>query len=88
MRAPCCVIVAYDAQFRGLPRKLFSARDMRAVCAGHELLINETVKRSSTLRGAYVMLAAHAGADCGQMSGSNALRSTARRRICMRAIRG
>jgi 3-hydroxypropanoate dehydrogenase len=74
MDAPCCIIVAYDVRFYDLLPKLFPARDMRAVFAGHEALIEETAKRNSTLQGAYLMLAARAvGLDCGPMSGFNAV---------------
>jgi 3-hydroxypropanoate dehydrogenase len=72
MNAPCCAIIAYDTQFYELMPKLFPSRDMRALFVGKEALIDETAKRSSTLQGAYFMLAARAlGLDCGPMSGFN-----------------
>jgi len=72
MSASCCVIVAYDSRFHDLLGKLFPSRDMRAVFAGNEPLIEETAKRNSTLQGAYMMLAARSlGLDCGPMSGFN-----------------
>ena len=72
MTAPCCVIVAYDTQFYELMPKLFPGRDYRAVFEGKADLIDDTAKRSSTLQGAYLMLAARAlGLDCGPMSGFN-----------------
>ena len=73
MSAPCCVIVAYDTQFYELMPKLFPSREMRAVFAGKDALIDETIKRNGTLQGAYLMLAARAlGLDCGPLSGFNA----------------
>lgn len=72
MTAPCCAIIAYDTQFYELLPKLFPSRDMRAAFLGKEALIDETAKRSSTLQGAYLMLAARAlGLSCGPMSGFN-----------------
>jgi 3-hydroxypropanoate dehydrogenase len=73
MTAPCCVIVAYDSRFHDTLPKLFPSRDMRAVFAGNEALIEETATRNSTLQGAYLMMAARSlGLDCGPMSGFNA----------------
>jgi len=72
MKAPCCVIVAYDLRFYDLLGKLFPSRDMRSAFVGNAPLIEETAKRNSTLQGAYMMLAARAlGLDCGPMSGFN-----------------
>jgi 3-hydroxypropanoate dehydrogenase len=68
--APCTVIVAGDSRFYEHYGKLFPARDMRSVFEGKAALIEETVARSSTLQGGYLMLAARAlGLDCGPMSG-------------------
>jgi 3-hydroxypropanoate dehydrogenase len=73
MSAPCCVIIAYDTQFFDWMPKLFPSRDMRSLFLGKDTLIDETAKRSSTLQGAYLMIAARAlGLDCGPMSGFNA----------------
>jgi 3-hydroxypropanoate dehydrogenase len=50
--------------------QLFPARDFAAVFAGKAELIDETAQRSSTLAGAYLILAARAlGLDAGPMSG-------------------
>jgi 3-hydroxypropanoate dehydrogenase len=73
MTAPCCVIIAYDSRFHDELPKLQPTRDMRAVFAGKESLIEETAKRNSSLQGAYLMMAARSlGLDCGPMSGFDA----------------
>jgi len=70
MSAPCCVIVAYDLRFYEFMPQLFPARDFAAVFAGKAELIDETAQRSSTLAGAYLILAARTlGLDSGPMSG-------------------
>ena len=70
MSAPCTVIVAWDEHFYKLMPQLFPSRDMSGVFEGKSELIEETGFRSSTLQGAYLMLAARAlGFDCGPMSG-------------------
>ena len=69
-QAPCTVIIAGDTRFYEHYDKLFPARDMRSVFEGKEEMIADTVARSSTLQGAYLMIAARAlGLDCGPMSG-------------------
>lgn len=68
--APCTVIIAWDAAFYDKMPELFPSRDVRSVFVGKDDLIAETAFRSSTLQGAYFMLAARAlGFDCGPMSG-------------------
>lgn len=70
MGAPCTVIVAWDTEFYEKMPELFPSRDVRSVFVGKTDLIAETAFRSSTLQGAYFMLAARAiGLDCGPMSG-------------------
>lgn len=70
MSAPCTVIIAWDDHFYRLMPQLFPSRDMSGVFEGKPDLIEETGFRSSTLQGAYFMLAARAlGFDCGPMSG-------------------
>lgn len=70
MQAPCTVIVAWDTRFYENYPKLFPSRDMRPVFEGKDELIADAGLRSSTLQGAYFMLAARAlGLDCGPMSG-------------------
>jgi 3-hydroxypropanoate dehydrogenase len=72
MGAPCTVVVAWDTEFYEKMPQLFPSRDVRSVFAGKEELIAETGFRSSTLQGAYFMMAARAlGFDCGPMSGFN-----------------
>ena len=69
-QAPCTVIIAADTRFHELFPKLFPSRDMRSVFEGNDALIADTIARSSTLQGAYLMMAARAlGLDCGPMSG-------------------
>lgn len=70
MGAPVCVIIAADMHFPEYMPQLFPSRDMRATFEGKAALIAETAQRSSTLQGAYLMIAARAlGLDCGPMSG-------------------
>ncbi|NML09304.1 malonic semialdehyde reductase [Sphingobium sp. AR-3-1] len=72
-QAPCTVIIAGDTRFYEAYDTLFPSRDMRSVFEGKEALIAETVARSSTLQGAYFIMAARAlGLDCGPMSGFDA----------------
>lgn len=71
-QAPCTVIVAADTRFYELFPKLFPSRDMRSVFEGQDDLIEDTIVRSSTLQGAYLIMAARTlGLDCGPMSGFN-----------------
>jgi len=70
MAAPCCVIVGYDTRFFEYMPQLFPARDFSATFAGKDEVIADTATRSSTLAGAYLILAARAlGLDAGPMSG-------------------
>ena len=70
MQAPCTVIVAGDTRFYEFYDKLFPSCDMRSTFEGKAALIADTVARSSTLQGAYLIMAARAlGLDCGPMSG-------------------
>ncbi len=72
MSAPVCVIVAYDTQFYEFMPQLFPGRDFSATFAGKDAVIADTATRSSTLAGAYLILAARAlGLDAGPMSGFN-----------------
>lgn len=72
MSAPCTVIIAWDTAFYEKMPQLFPSRDMSATFAGKDELIAEVGFRSSTLQGAYLMMAARAlGFDCGPMSGFN-----------------
>jgi 3-hydroxypropanoate dehydrogenase len=70
MSAPCTVIIAWDTLFHEKMPQLFPSRDMSATFSGKDDLIAEVGFRSSTLQGAYFMMAARAlGFDCGPMSG-------------------
>lgn len=72
MSAPCCVIVAYDTRFFEFMPQLFPGRDFSATFAGKDAVIADTATRSSTLAGAYLIMAARAlGLDAGPMSGFN-----------------
>jgi len=72
MRAPCCVIVAYDTRFYDLLPRLFPSRDFRSMFMANAVLSEETAFRNGSLQGAYFMIAARAlGLDCGPMSGFN-----------------
>ncbi len=68
--APVCVIVAYDSEFYEYMPQLFPSRDMKASFVGKPEVILDTAVRSSTLQGAYMMMAARTlGLDVGPMSG-------------------
>lgn len=70
MKAPCCVIVAHDAEFYEKLPQLFPHTDARSWFVGNEKLAADTAFRNGTLQGAYFMLAARGlGLDCGPMSG-------------------
>ncbi len=70
MKAPVCVIIAYDMEFYEKLPQLFPHTDARSWFAGNEELIGSTAFRNGTLQGAYFMIAARAlGLDCGPMSG-------------------
>jgi 3-hydroxypropanoate dehydrogenase len=70
--APVCVIVAYDGEFYEFMPQLFPARDMKTSFVGRPEVIMDTAIRSSTLQGAYMMMAARTlGLDVGPMSGFN-----------------
>jgi 3-hydroxypropanoate dehydrogenase len=71
MTAPVTVIVAYDLRFyEKLPRLMPHSPGMAQLFADNPQLVEMTAHRSSTLQGAYLMVAARAlGLDCGPMSG-------------------
>lgn len=71
-QSPCTVIIAWDTAFYEKMPQLFPSRDMSGTFAGKDDLIAEVGFRSSTLQGAYLMMAARAlGFDCGPLSGFN-----------------
>ncbi len=70
MKAPVTAIVGYDLEFYEKLPRLFPQVDARSWFAGNEPLIQETALRSSSLQGAYLIIAARSlGLDCGPMSG-------------------
>jgi len=71
--APVTVIVGMDLEFyEHLPR-LFPHVDARAWFVGQPDVIRDAALRSSSLQGAYLIMAARAlGLDCGPMSGFDA----------------
>ena len=70
--ASVCVIVALDSEFYEFMPQLFPSRDMKSAFIGKPDLIEETGTRSTTLQGAYLILAARSlGYDAGPMSGFN-----------------
>jgi 3-hydroxypropanoate dehydrogenase len=76
--APVNVIVAWDTEFYEKLPRLFPQKDMRAIFAGKQTLIDETAMRNSSLEGGYFILAARAlGLDCGPMSGFDAAKVNA-----------
>lgn len=74
MGAPVTAIVAYDtAFFDQLPTQFPVNPNARGMFAGNAALADATAQRSSTLQGAYLIIAARAlGLDAGPMSGFNA----------------
>lgn len=72
MAAPVCVIVAQDSRFQDHLTAQFPAFDAKPMFDGNAELAQSTGFRSSTLQGAYLILAARSlGLDCGPMSGFN-----------------
>ena len=71
MAAPVTVIIAYDLKFYEKLPKLFPHNTaMRDLFAQNRQLVEATARRNSSLKCAYLMLAARAlGLDCGPMSG-------------------
>jgi 3-hydroxypropanoate dehydrogenase len=72
MKAPVTAIIAFDLNFCETLPKLMPHVDAVSWFAGQPELIARTAFRSSTLQGAYFMLACRAlGLDIGPMSGFN-----------------
>lgn len=73
MNAPVTAIVAYDTEFfEQLPTQFPANPNARAMFADNSTLAEATAQRSSTLQGAYLIMAARAlGLDAGPMSGFN-----------------
>ncbi len=70
MAAPVTAIIGHDIEFYEKLPFLFPHTDARSWFVGNKSLIESTAFRSSSLQGAYFMLAARAlGLDCGPMSG-------------------
>lgn len=70
MAAPVTAIIGHDLEFYEKLPFLFPHADVRSWFVGNKPLIESTAFRSSSLQGAYLMLAARAlGLDCGPMSG-------------------
>lgn len=74
MNAPVTAIIAYDTAFyEQLPTQFPVNPNARDMFAGNAALAEATALRSSTLQGAYLIIAARAlGLDAGAMSGFNA----------------
>ena len=73
--APVTAIVGMDLRFHDHLKVLFPHVDAKAWYEGNEALIRETAFRSSSLQGAYLIIAARAlGLDCGPMTGFDAAR--------------
>jgi nitroreductase len=70
MAAPVTVIVGYDLDFAKKVPFLFPHKPEAANWYGDPVVAQETALRSSSLQGAYLIMAARAlGYDCGPMSG-------------------
>ncbi len=70
MKAPVCVIVAWDVEFYEHLPTLFPQVDAKVWFTSSKQLAEETAFRNSTLQGAYLIIAARAlGLDAGPMSG-------------------
>ena len=68
--APVNVIIAQDMEFYEKLPKLFPHAPARSWFAGNQPFIESTASQSSTLQGAYFMIAARSlGLDCGPMGG-------------------
>lgn len=72
MEAPVVVIIAMDMEFYEKLPYLFSHTDAKSWYEGKPDKIADNAYRSSTLQGAYLMMAARSlGLDCGPMTGFN-----------------
>lgn len=72
MKAPVCVIVAYDTKFYEYLPKTFPAYDAKPMFESNAELAETTARRNGSFQGAYMILAARSlGLDCGPMSGYN-----------------
>jgi nitroreductase len=72
MKAPVCVIVAYDTQFYEYLPQNFPAYNAKPMFESNAELADITAKRNGSLQGGYLILAARAvGLDVGPMSGYN-----------------
>ncbi len=71
MAAPVTAIIGYDTRFfEQLPKLFPNNPNARGIFEGNPALADVSAFRSSTLQGAYLILAARAlGLDCGPMSG-------------------
>jgi 3-hydroxypropanoate dehydrogenase len=68
--APVTAIIAYDKKFYDQLPTLFPIMDLRPMFANNEAMAQQSAFQSSTLQGAYFMLAARAlGLDVGAMGG-------------------
>lgn len=68
--APVTAIIAYDKKFYDQLPTLFPAMDLRPMFANNEAMAQQSAFQSSSLQGAYFMLAARAlGLDVGPMGG-------------------
>jgi 3-hydroxypropanoate dehydrogenase len=75
MAAPATAIVAYDLEFHERLPLLAPHYDARSAFVGKPELIRTTAYQSSTLQGAYLIIAARAlGLDCGPMGGFDSAR--------------
>jgi 3-hydroxypropanoate dehydrogenase len=73
MKAPLCVVIAYDSKFQDFLPQTFPAYDAKPSFDANPALTEATAKRNSAMQGAYLIIAARAlGLDCGPMSGFNA----------------
>ena len=72
MKAPVCVIVAYDTKFYDYLPRNFPAYDAKPMFESNAELADVTAKRNGSLQGGYLIMAARSlGLDCGPMSGFN-----------------
>ena len=72
MKAPVCVIVAYDSRFYEFLPQSFPAYDAKPMFENNAELADITARRNASLQGGYLILAARSlGLDCGPMSGYN-----------------
>ncbi len=71
--ASAVAIIAYDTRFYDKMQKLMPVKEIQSIFVEDPVMAEDTALRSSTLQGAYLIIAARAlGLDCGPIGGFDA----------------